>query len=191
MGHGIHQMDLLTAVLGDWVRVSALARQQARRTETEDVSLAHVAFASGAIASVVNSVVSPREESYLRFDFERATVELTHLYGYGDDDWRVTPAAGSEGPVLDAWKAHEAQSGIRSGHRAQFAAVLAALRAGEAPPVTPEEAARTMRLVAGIYASAFQGRSVHPGDLAPPSPFYERMDGTGERWDPLIEQRGA
>jgi predicted dehydrogenase len=205
MGHGIHQMDLLTAVLGDWVRVSAVARQQARRTETEDVSLAHIAFASGAIASVVNSVVSPREESYLRFDFERCTVELTHLYGYGDDDWRITPAPGYEEPVLAAWKGsapapagaglaeakpvHDAQSGVRSGHQAQFAAVLAALRAGEPPPVTSGDAARTMRLVAGIYASAFSGQAVRADDLVPPSPFYGRMNGTGERWDALIEQR--
>ena len=34
----------------------------------------------------------PRETSYLRFDFEHATVELSHLYGYGDDDWTVTGA---------------------------------------------------------------------------------------------------
>ena len=90
MGHGIHQMDMLLDVLGDWTEVSAIARTQARTMPTEDLSLAHVTFANGAVASVVNSVLSPREESYLRFDFERATVEVTHLYGYGDDDWRVT-----------------------------------------------------------------------------------------------------
>ncbi len=88
MGHGIHQMDMLLDVLGDWAEVRAIARRQARRTRTEDVSLAHVTFASGAVASVVNSVLSPREESYLRFDFTRASVEVTHLYGYTDDDWR-------------------------------------------------------------------------------------------------------
>jgi predicted dehydrogenase len=67
MGHGIHQMDMLLDVLGDWAEVRAVARRQARRTRTEDVSLAHVTFASGAVASVVNSVLSPREESYLRW----------------------------------------------------------------------------------------------------------------------------
>src|SRR5579875_3386597 len=106
MGHGIHQMDMVADILGDWTEVSAVARQQARRMETEDLSLAHVTFASGAVASVINSVLSPREESYLRFDFERATVELTHLYGYGDADWRLTPAPGAE-EVLDAWEAGE------------------------------------------------------------------------------------
>lgn len=107
MGHGIHQLDLLVSVLGDWAQVSATARQQARRMETGDLSLAHVTFTSGAVASVVNSVLSPREESYLRFDFERGTVELTHLYGYGDGDWRITPAPGCE-DVTAAWQAGEA-----------------------------------------------------------------------------------
>ncbi|MDQ3627229.1 MAG: Gfo/Idh/MocA family oxidoreductase [Actinomycetota bacterium] len=180
MGHGIHQMDLLGAILGDWEEVSAVAGQQARRMETEDVSLAHVIFANGAVASVINSVVSPREESYLRFDFERATVELTHLYGYGDDDWRVTAAPGFEEPVATAWKA--GSHGVVSSHEAQFRAVVQSLRGGSAPPVTTADARRTMQLVAGIYASAFQRRWIRPTDLGPDSPFYSRMDGDGAPW---------
>jgi predicted dehydrogenase len=180
MGHGIHQLDLLLSVLGDWVEVSAIARRQARRMETEDLSLAHVSFANGAVASVVNSVLSPREESYLRFDFERATVELTHLYGFGDDDWRVTPAPGHEREVLAAWKAGE--TGTQSGHRAQFAEVLRCLRDGDPPPVPLPESRRTLSLVAGIYAAAFGGHPVRPADLSPASPFYARMDGDGARW---------
>jgi predicted dehydrogenase len=180
MGHGIHQMDLLLSVLGDWSQISAVARRQARQMETEDVSLAHVVFGSGAVASVVNSVLSPREESYLRFDFERATVELTHLYGYGDGDWRLTPLPPHEQQVLAAWEAGEAGTG--SGHRAQFAEVLAALAAGQAPPVTLAESRRTLSLVAGIYAAAFGGHRVTPADLAPPSPFHLRMNGNGPPW---------
>jgi len=180
MGHGIHQMDLLLALLGDWTSVRAVARRQARDVDTEDVSLAHVTFADGAVASVVNSVVSPREESHLRFDFERATVELTHLYGYDDTAWRVTPAPGHADAVLRAWRAGE--HGVPSGHRAQFVAVLDALAGGDPPPVTPAEAARTMRLVAAVYAAAFTGRAVGPGDLGPGSPFYERMRGDGPPW---------
>src|SRR3954471_17510917 len=96
MGHGIHQMDLVSAVLGQWTEISAIARRQAREMDTEDLSLAHLSFANGAVASVVNSVLSPREETYLRFDFDHAPVKLTHLYGYGDSDWRLTPAPGRE-----------------------------------------------------------------------------------------------
>jgi predicted dehydrogenase len=180
MGHGIHQLDMLLDVLGDWSEVSAIARTQARETQTEDLTLAHVSFVSGAVASVVNSVLSPREESYLRFDFERATVEVTHLYGYGDDDWRITPAPGYEDEVLAQWK--RAEHGTRSGHAAQFTHVLAALRDGRRPPVTAAEARRTMALVAGIYASAFTRRPVTPDDLAPGTPFYGVMNGGKTAW---------
>jgi predicted dehydrogenase len=177
MGHGIHQMDLLSYLLGDWSQVSALARRQARQTQTEDLSLAHVTFTSGAVASVINSVLSPREESYLRFDFERATVELTHLYGYWDEDWRITPAPGADALVLAAWQAGE--HGVASGHKAQFGHVLRALQEGSAPPVTLAEALRSMELVAAIYASAFQDRTIRPADLTSSSPFYQRMEGDG------------
>jgi len=176
MGHGIHQMDMLLDVLGDWAEVRAIARRQERRTRTEDLSLAHVTFASGAVASVVNSVLSPREESYLRFDFERASVEVTHLYGYADDDWRTTAAPGFRLPHAPA------ERGAPSGHRAQFADVLACLAAGRRPPVGPGESRRTLALVAGIYAAAFTGLPVTPADLGPGSPFYERMDGGKVPW---------
>jgi predicted dehydrogenase len=178
MGHGIHQMDMLLDVLGDWAEVRAIARRQARRTRTEDVSLAHVTFASGAVASVVNSVLSPREESYLRFDFERASVEVTHLYGYTDRDWRITPAPGARipGRLVPPGPAEP------SGHRGQFAEVLTCLVAGRRPPVAPAESRRTLSLVAAIYAAAFTGQPVTPADLRPGSPFYERMDGGQAPW---------
>jgi predicted dehydrogenase len=179
MGHGIHQMDMLLDVLGDWTEVSAVVRRQVRRTQTEDLSLAHVTFRSGAVASVVNSVLSPREESYLRFDFERATAEVTHVYGYGDDDWRVTPAPGYEEEILDAWKHGESGAGMRSGHHAQFGEILSCLREGRRPPVAPADSRRTLALVAAIYASGSGGRPVRPADLAPPAPYYEQMNSGG------------
>ncbi|HEX6524673.1 MAG TPA: Gfo/Idh/MocA family oxidoreductase [Streptosporangiaceae bacterium] len=190
MGHGIHQMDMLLDVLGDWTEVSAIARQQARRTRTEDVSLAHVTFASGAVASIVNSVLSPREESYLRFDFENASVEVTHLYGYGDDDWRVTPVPGHEHEVLAIWKHAggtelawaSGHGGVPSGHAAQFREVLSSLRELRRPPVAPADSRRTLALVTAIYASAFTRRPVTPGDLGPGTQFYGQMNGGSFGW---------
>lgn len=178
MGLGIHQMDMMLDALGDWTEVSAITRTQARRTQTEDVSMAHVTFASGAVASVVNSLVSPRQESYMRYDFERATVEVTHLYGYRDEDWRVTPAPGQD-DVLTAWNTAGAAAVAedRSGHHAQFAQVLACLRDGTPPPVVPADSRRTLALVAAIYASGATGRPVTPEDLRPGNPFYGSMGG--------------
>ena len=52
--------------------------------------MASVRFASGAMANITVSALSPREESYLRFDFQKGTVELTHLYSYKNDNWRFS-----------------------------------------------------------------------------------------------------
>ncbi|MGH8963789.1 MAG: Gfo/Idh/MocA family protein [Actinomycetes bacterium] len=181
MGHGIHQFDLLLSVLGEWEEVVAVAARQARPTATEDLSHAIVTFSSGAIASIVNSVVSPRERSYLRFDFELATVELDHVYGYRDKNWRVTAAPGHEPSVASAWA--DGPVDTPSGHAAQFAEVLSALESGVEPPVTLPDTRRTVELIAAIYASAFTGDRVLRGSLGPDSPFYHRMDGSGAPWN--------
>ncbi|MEU7870449.1 Gfo/Idh/MocA family oxidoreductase [Dactylosporangium sp. NPDC049140] len=180
MGHGIHQLDLLLSVLGPWEQVTAVAARRARHVETEDVSMALVTFAGGATAAVVNSVLSPRQESRLRFDYAHATVELRHLYGYTDDDWTITPAPGHD-DVAERWRRE--RSTVESGHAGQLAAVLDALDAGVAPPVTAADTRRTMELIAALYASAFTGAPVHSGQISPGDPFAKRMNGTGAPWE--------
>ncbi|HEX4818538.1 MAG TPA: Gfo/Idh/MocA family oxidoreductase [Nonomuraea sp.] len=181
MGHGIHQFDLMFSVLGPWREVTAVAARQARDVDTEDVSMALVTFANGAVATVVNSVVSPRQTSALRFDYEHATVEVEHLYGYTDDDWTITPAPGHDA-VTELWTRD--RSGVTSGHDGWYAAVLSALDAGQAPPVTAADARRTMEFIAALYASAFTGERVRSGQITAGSPFARTMEGTGAPWDP-------
>ncbi|MFG2002824.1 Gfo/Idh/MocA family protein [Spirillospora sp. NPDC048911] len=182
MGHGIHQMDLLVATLGEWSEVRAMAGRLDRRVETEDVSLAMVRFASGVMASVVNSVVSPREESYLRFDFTDASVELRHLYGYGDDDWTYTPAPHVGAERAGAWPVTGLET--PSSHTAQLAALLDAYERGERPPTSGADGRRTLELVAALYKSAFTGRPVARGEIGPGDPFYHRMHGDVPGWAP-------
>ncbi|MEO3927766.1 Gfo/Idh/MocA family oxidoreductase [Micromonosporaceae bacterium B7E4] len=179
MGHGIHQFDLLLSVLGPWREVTALAVRQARPTDTEDVSMALVTFDNGAVASVVNSVVSPRQTSALRFDFSRATVEVEHLYGYDDKDWTLTPAPGHDA-VLTGWTADG--DNVPSGHAAQLTVVFDAMDRDEPPPVTLTDARHTMEFVAALYASAFIGERVRSGQIGPDNPFAARMDGFGAPW---------
>lgn len=179
MGHGIHQFDLLLALLGPWTEVTAMAGRQARDTDTEDASMAVVRFASGALATVVNSLVSPRQTSSLRIDTEFATLEVEHLYGYTDLDWTFTAAPGHE-ELTAGWTTDAAAP--RSNHASQMGALIDAMDAGEPLPVPLREARSTLELVAAIYASAFTGRLVRAGDIGPGHPFYARMDGTGAPW---------
>jgi predicted dehydrogenase len=82
MGQGIHAMDHFLHLMGDWRSVRAVAGTLDRAIEVEDVSMAIVTFANGAMGSIVNSALSPRQETYVRLDYQKATLELTHLYGY-------------------------------------------------------------------------------------------------------------
>lgn len=177
MGHGIHQFDLLLHLLGPWEEVTALASRQARATSTEDVSAALVRFGNGAVATVINSLLSPRETSDIRIDCEFATIELSHLYGYSPDNWTITAAPGHEEPVSTAWNAQPLDRG--SGHSAQFLAMYDALDAGLPLPAGAASARQTLEFAAAIYASAFTGQPVKRGDIVPGHPFYGGMDGEG------------
>ncbi|RVX43880.1 putative dehydrogenase [Nonomuraea polychroma] len=185
MGHGIHQFDLLLSVLGPWSEVTAVAGRLARPTDTEDVSMALARFQNGAMASVVNSLLAPRETSRLRFDFEHATVELEHLYGYREKHWRFTPAPGHE-HLADLWRSDDADD-VESGHLLQIAAVLDALRHGTEPAVSLAEARRTLEFAAATYASAFRRRPVAAGELADDDPFVRAMDGGAVPWPRVKE----
>jgi len=175
IGHGIHQIDLLAYLLGEWTGISAIAARLDREVMTEDMSLAHVRFANGAVAAIVNSVLSPRQETYLRFDFTDATVELTHLYGYGSGDWRLTPAPATPRERVRLWRFPEPD--LPSGHAAQIADVLRRRRRGERPEPSSASVRVTLELVTGLYAAAFTGRPVRRLDLTPASPFYHALHG--------------
>lgn len=179
MGHGIHQFDLLVHLFGPWQEVTAFASKLARKTDTEDVSAGVVRFESGAIATVMNSVISPRETSQLRLDFEHATLELEHLYGYDNDQWTLTPAPGSE-ELAQLWAA--AETNIPSGHSAQYGVILEHLKAGDVPPVSLAGAYPTMELAAAIYASSITGKTINRGEIGEGHAFFTRMDGNLEPW---------
>jgi predicted dehydrogenase len=178
MGLGIHAMDHLLHLFGEWSEVRAMAATLDRAIEVEDVSMAIVTFANRAVASVVNSALSPRQETYLRLDYQRATVELTHLYSYARENWRFTlaPGAQDEG-LLQTWQNFPPDVG--STHGAQLNALVADLDAGARPLTSGPEARRTVELLTAIYKSAFTGEIVRAGSIVPGDPFYEAVHGGG------------
>lgn len=184
MGHGIHQFDLLLSILGPWARLSAFAGRQSLPTDTEDVSLAVVEFDNGALATVINSIVSTRESSRLRFDFEYATVEVEHVYGYSEADWTFTPAAGHEA-LGELWS--QGGGDERSSHRDQLAAIVSALTNGEEPPVGIDDARMTLEFAAATYASAFRVMPIRRSEIGVDDPFYASMDGGHVPWPRVKE----
>ncbi|MGX1566675.1 Gfo/Idh/MocA family protein [Streptomyces sp. NPDC055506] len=182
MGHGIHQYDLLLHLLGEWEEIQAMAARLVHDTESEDVSTALVRFRGGALATVVNSVLSPDEVSRIRVDCADATVELTHLYGHSNDSWAYTPAPHVASERATAWRTPA--SDVPSSHTAQLGALLDAYDHGTRPPGSGQDARATLEFAAALYKAAFTGRSVHAGEIGPGDPFYEAMHGEYPDWAP-------
>ena len=164
LGHGIHQFDLLAHLLGDWSSVQGRLWRLDRETETEDVSTATVVFEQGVVAQLVTSAVSPRETSSIRIDTQKATVTVDHLYGHGHENWRIIPAPGFESEA-EGWAFPDVEE--RSDHAPLLRDVFDALLDGTPLPPTADAPARSLELVAAIYASASaDGAVITPEILA-------------------------
>jgi predicted dehydrogenase len=200
LGHGIHQIDLLLYLLGPWTTLTALAARVARPVEFEDVSLASVIFDNGSVASMTNSLLSPRELSRIRLDLTGGTLEVDHVYGYADQDWSFTPAPDeamaaklgrdpgvrdgsgelaeptSETPAVDPWEA-SAGTDVPSNHGAQIARLVDDLQHGRTHETTLASTRPTMEFVTAVYASALLGVPVRRDELVPGHPFYDDLSG--------------
>ncbi|MGW6922168.1 Gfo/Idh/MocA family protein [Streptomyces sp. NPDC054950] len=183
MGHGIHQMDLLLDLLGPWSEVRAMAGRLVHDVETEDVSTALVRFESGAMATVVNSVLSPDEVSRIRIDCERATVELTHLYGHSNANWHITPAPDVPGDLAAAWQDFGAD--VPSSHLAQLRELVASMRAGRRPRSSGADGRTSLELISALYKSAFTDTTVRRGEIGPGDPYYTALHGGAPGWAPV------
>lgn len=194
LGHGIHQIDLLLHLMGPWTSVLAQSSRLARPVEFEDVSLAMITFASGAVGTIVTSLLSPRELSRIRIDTTAGTLEVDHLYGYRDADWSWSAApdasiaaangrdpgerAGADDAATgaDAWGEHRGDD-VPSNHAAQINRLVDDLLAGRPHETTLRAVRPTMELVTALYASSLTGETVHRRDLVPGHPHYARLDG--------------
>lgn len=182
MGHGIHAMDFLLYLLGEWAEVRAMMGTLDRQIAVEDVSMALVHFRSGAMASITNSVLSPRQETYLRLDFQRATVELKQLYRYGNTDWTYStnPEIGNEEEIA-RWQ--QLPTERPSSQATQLSHLLDSRERDERPLVSGAGVRGTIEFLASLYKSAITGQPVARGSITRDDPFYHAMNGDGDqRW---------
>ncbi|GAB3920552.1 Gfo/Idh/MocA family oxidoreductase [Kribbella albertanoniae] len=193
LGHGIHQIDLLLHLLGPWKSMTATALRLDRPVEFEDVSMASVIFESGAVATVINSLLSPHELSRIRIDTTGGSLEVNHLYGYSDTDWKFTPVPDAARAATlgldpgvrrtdlvaadtDPWAA-SAGDDVPSNHAAQLGRLVDDLLAGRTHDTTLASTRPTMEFVTALYASALTGTTVQRADLTPGHPFYRALHG--------------
>lgn len=174
MSQAIHLIDLMVWLMGsDWEEVTAITDTLHHDIEVEDTALAMLRFRSRALVSIVSSVLSPRQESRVRLDFEKATLEVVQLYRYGNDDWTVTAPEGMALPD-GAWPP---TGDARASHGAELALVLDAMRDGTRPPANVDDIRSTFELLTAIYKSSQTGEPVKRGSIVANDRFYEHVGG--------------
>jgi len=166
---GIHIMDLFLYLMSDWESIYAVTDILDHEIEVEDLSMAMVRFKSGARATVINSALSPRQETYLRLDFQKATAEVKSLYRASNEHWTFT-ATDDSPETQDLWDALDVD--FSGSHHQQLGEILDAMESNQRPPVSGDEARRIIEFTASLYKSAASGQAVHPGEITPDDPFY-------------------
>ena len=176
---GIHLTDFMLWLMDDWSEVGAMIGTLDHDIEVEDISMANVRFKNGAMASIVNSALSPRQETFLRMDFQKATIELTALYRYTNEHWQFSTHPDLEDEKIRAqWDA--LSEDYMGSHDQQLSEILDVMDNNTPPPVHGDEARRIIEFNASLYKSAFTGQIVNKGSITPDDPFYYSNNGALE-----------
>lgn len=181
---GVHLTDFMLWMMDDWAEVSAMIGTIDHDIEVEDISMAHVLFENDARASIVNSVLSPRQETYLRMDFQKATIELSALYRYTNENWTFSthPDLEDEG-VRAAWDS--LTEDFMGSHDQELKEILDAMDNHVRPPASGDESRRILEFNASLYKSGFTGQRVRRGSITPDDPFYYSNNGALEFMEQL------
>lgn len=162
MNQCIHGIDLLRWMMGDDpVEVFGATRQQFHDwLEAEDVGVAVVKFASGAVATIEGTVnVFPKnlEETLYLFG-ETGTVKVGGTSTNNLDVWDFSDEGVDD---LENKGLKEQTSNVYgNGHTSLYADVIDAIETGRDPYVTAEAGRNALEIVLAIYKSQLTGEPV-------------------------------
>ena len=161
--HSIHDLDVLAWLLGPAERVSGRTVELGAHPGVEDVAVATLAFASGAVAtltSVWHQVLSRPSNRWLEVLCEHGVVNVVHEWA---GPLTVTTSGGAETVACPppAWVAElrveDPWWGAVAAYAPQALAFLTALAAGDPPAPGFGVAVAAHRLADALYRSAAAG----------------------------------
>ncbi len=167
MNQAIHSVDLLTWLMGPVVEVSArtglLAHQ---RIAVEDVALATVQFANGAMGVIEASTAT--YPGYLKRLEIHGSAGSAVMEEEDIVKWDFAKASPRDAAIHRKMAEHKSTGGGAAdpkaighhGHTRQFQNVLAAIKKGETPLIDGHEGRRSVEIILAIYKSAETGRSL-------------------------------
>jgi predicted dehydrogenase len=160
MNQAVHAIDLLRFLNGEIKSISAHARTQARKIETEDTAVAVFEFKNGSIGVFeATTSVYPDNPRRIEIHGEKGTISMdyekfTKWHFIGEEDMAAKMQENADA-------GSERKSSLEPrGHDGQAADFCKALIEGKKPEVTPEDARKTVEVIIGIYKSSKTGKTV-------------------------------
>ena len=172
LNHAVHHIDMMLWMMGMPEEVQAVMSNTSHdNAEVEDISIAILRYASGALGQITSSVVHHGEEQQVVLQGKKARISAP---------WKVAASTSmSNGfPERNEKLEKEIDEYYQSlpeqkyeNHTPLIDNVMHALETGGTPLVTAEDGRRTLELITAIYESASTRRPVAL-PLKPDDPFY-------------------
>lgn len=157
----VHNVDLLTWLLGPVAEVTAQYGTLGHAHEAEDTTVATLRFASNALGVVVSTTATkPGDPARLAIYTSKGTIELANAEV---TRWNVPDVPPPPTPSAAASGARDPAAIGVVGHETQWRDVINAFREGTPPTVTAEAGLATVRLLCAIYEAAESGRATPAG----------------------------
>jgi UDP-N-acetyl-2-amino-2-deoxyglucuronate dehydrogenase len=175
---GIHLLDALVWMLGSVASVSGTTGTFIHDIETEDTFVGWARLSGGAPASIECSTGAPRDEYAFDILGQKASLRLRYRPGWArvweldvrshnrQQAWairrraerRTPPATRLRAPHIACLAAARITRSVRRprhlGHTPHIRRFLDAVESGDASPVSPSEACRSLEIVEALYRSA-------------------------------------
>ena len=169
MNQSIHYVDVLQYLMGPVAEVSAYTANRAHaRIEVEDVAVAALKFASGALGLIeANTAAYPGLSA--RLDIY-GTDGLVVIENDQIKEWRLRSGEAPAAEVMAGTTTTATSSAdiFFLGHKRQIQDLAGAIRAGRPPQVDGIEGRKPLEIILAIYTSARTGRPAAIG--AQPAP---------------------
>lgn len=154
INQAIHTIDLLQWMMGGVKRVSGLVRTSTHAIESEDLGVAAVEFANGAVGVIEGSTaIHPGFKERIEIHGQRGSVVLD---GGNITAWKVEGC--NEADYVDAQRISYGSSSSPAishvNHKAQLEDIIASIQQNTEPLVNGEEGLKALQIVLGIYESS-------------------------------------
>jgi UDP-N-acetyl-2-amino-2-deoxyglucuronate dehydrogenase len=161
MNQSIHHIDALQWLLGDPVSVTACTATLAHRMEAEDVGVALIRFAGGALGVVEGSTITYPEnlEGSVTLFGERGSVKVGGTALNRKVFWKIEGELEHEREILTREQV-DPPSVYGQSHQAVIADMAAAVLEDRQPKTHGREARKSVALVLAMYESARTGGPV-------------------------------